>query len=203
MIKGIPKPVLNSTFNLKYHSFEFAKELDLISILQNESDLSPVSTSKNLKKSEKSISEISAWEDETHEFSPISQKLSKTSKKRPFYPASINSKYLKPAFTRKHSRVPLKCAEIIDSFSLDPSKLPMLRGNKKIIYRHSMPEDKPMRKTMLTKQKILNLKDSAINVFRFTPRSISNIQNAIQITPIFNKNIVRSLTSTKKNSPCD
>ncbi|OMJ83597.1 hypothetical protein SteCoe_15449 [Stentor coeruleus] len=200
MIKGIPKPVLNSTFNLQ---FEFAKEIDLISILQNESDLSPVSTSKNLKKSEKSISEISAWEDETHELSPISQKLSKISKKRPFYPASINSKYLKPAFTRKNSRVPLKCTEIIDSFSLDTSKLPILRGNKNFIYRHSMPEDKPMRKTMLTKQRILNLKDSAIDVFRFTPRSISNIQNAIQITPIFNKNIVRSLTSTKKKSPCD
>ncbi|OMJ74512.1 hypothetical protein SteCoe_25465 [Stentor coeruleus] len=203
MIKDTNIPNLTQDIELQYPSFELPKELDLISILHNESDQGSFFTSKNLKKQEKSISEISAWEDEFSCLSPITKKLVKNARKRPCFPPSIKSKYLSPVLTRKTSKAPVKFTDWTESFSSGLSKLPFLPKTKSPIYRHIMPEEKPLKKAMLTRKKILTLRDTAITVFKFTPSSINNIKNAIQITPIFNRNILRSCTSTKKQTPYD
>ena len=173
------------------------KELDILHNLRRESEENYLNLTLNNKNSYRPGSDISAWNDSVREPKVIINEM-KVSKGTPSQ-IYLNKPKLSPILIKKTPRILMIPEDRMNFNSPHALKLPMIFGTKSPIYRYAIDEKLyPERKA---ENKLRNevKRESPIKIYnQFTPRSITNIKNAIQISSFLDNQILRSLSSTKK-----
>ena len=176
-----------------------SRELHIISMLQKESEESYSHPWHAGKAQQRSTSEISAWNDKTFEIALSHNQHKIKAKNTPSRNYFCKNKYPSPVAQPKPTKLILPIENPYYNPPESYLKLPMIRGTKSPMYRYAPFENKYTEKDE-GKYKNDNKKESDCRAsYQFSPRSIKSIKNPFQVTSLFNNEILRSLSSTKKN----
>ena len=154
-----------------------ARELNIITMLQKESEETYFNAPHGVKAQLRSTSEISAWNDNTVEIplSPHQYKIKTKNAPSQNYFLKIQSP--SPVAPPKPAKLIFPVETFYYNYPQSPLKLPMIRGTKSPIYRYAPLEDKYIDKVEVKCKNDTKKESISKGHNQFTPRSIKSIKN--------------------------